>query len=83
MRAALKARRTTPRGFTLIELLIVVAIIGIIVAISFVNMINAIQRAKQKRSMADIKSLSSALEAYAADLNFYPAAAGVLAAVEA
>ena len=72
----MRARRTTSRGFTLIELLIVVAIIGIIVAIALVNMINAIQRAKQKRSMADIKSLASALEAYAVDLNYYPAAAG-------
>ena len=72
----MKARRTGSRGFTLIELLIVVAIIGIIVAIAVVNMINAIQRAKQKRSMADIKSLSSALEAYATDYNSYPAAAG-------
>jgi general secretion pathway protein G len=72
----LKARRNGSRGFTLIELLIVVAIIGIIVAIAVVNMINAIQRAKQKRSMADIRSLSSALEAYSTDMNTYPAAAG-------
>ena len=74
--ARLKARRNGPRGFTLIELLIVVAIIGIIAAIAIVNMINAIQRAKQKRSMADIRSLSSGLEAYATDMNAYPAAAG-------
>jgi len=72
----LRSRRKVGRGFTLIELLIVVAIIGIIVAISIVNMINAIQRAKQKRSMADIKSISTALEAYAIDQNAYPAAAG-------
>ena len=67
---------TSRRGFTLIELLIVVAIIGIIVAISIVNMINAIQRAKQKRSMGDMKTLATAVEAYATDENFYPAAAG-------
>ncbi len=67
---------TRRRGFTLIELLIVVAIIGIIVAISIVNMINVIQRAKQKRSMADMKSLATAIEAYATDRDFYPAAAG-------
>ena len=72
----MKARRTGGRGFTLIELLIVVAIIGIIVAIAIVNMINAIQRGKQKRSMADIKTLATAIEAYATDVNFYPAAAG-------
>ena len=72
----MRTRRTGARGFTLIELLIVVAIIGIIVAISVVNMINAIQRGKQKRSMADIKSVSTALEAYMTDYNTYPAAAG-------
>jgi type II secretion system protein G len=67
---------TRRRGFTLIELLIVVAIIGIIVAIAVVNMINAIQRAKQKRSMGDMKSIATAIEAYAIDQNVYPAAAG-------
>jgi general secretion pathway protein G len=72
----LKARRKGSRGFTLIELLVVVAIIGILAAIAIVAMINAIQRGKQKRSMADIRSLSSALEAYALDMNSYPAAAG-------
>ena len=71
----LKGRTRPPRGFTLIELLIVVAIIGIIVAIGVVNMINAIQRAKQKRSMADLKNIATEVEAYATDLNAYPAAA--------
>src|SRR5262249_36491304 len=71
-----RGRGAHSRGFTLIELLIVVAIIGIIVAIAVINMINAIQRAKQKRSMADMKSIATAVEAYATDLNHYPAAAG-------
>jgi type II secretion system protein G len=68
--------RRDKRGFTLIELLIVVAIIGIIVAIAIPNLLNAIQRAKQKRTMADIRSIGTALEAYAVDYNRYPAAAG-------
>jgi len=59
-------------GFTLIELLIVVAIIGIIAAIAIPNLLNAIDRGKQKRSMADIRSLSTACESYAVDVNFYP-----------
>jgi general secretion pathway protein G len=63
-------------GFTLIELLIVVAIIGIIVAISIINFLNAIQRAKQRRTMADERSLGTAVETYAADLIRYPPAAG-------
>jgi type II secretion system protein G len=69
--------RRDKRGFTLIELLIVVAIIGIIVAIAIPNLLNAIQRAKQKRSMADMRSIGTAAEAYAVDVNRYPAAAAV------
>jgi len=65
------------RGFTLIELLIVVAIIGIIAAIAIVNMFNAIQRGKQKRSMGDMRTIGTAIEAYATDQNFYPAAASL------
>ena len=64
------------KGFTLIELLIVVAIIGIIVAIAIPNLLNAIQRAKQRRTMGDIRTIATAVEAYSVDLNRYPPAAG-------
>ena len=57
-------------------MLIVVAIIGIIVAIAVANLISAVQRAKQKRSMGDMRTLALAIESYATDLNRYPAAAG-------
>ncbi len=65
-----KLRKQT--GFTLIELLIVVAIIGIIAAIAIPNLLNAIDRGKQKRSMADMRSLGTAVESYSVDVNFYP-----------
>jgi type II secretion system protein G len=60
------------KGFTLIELLIVVAIIGIIAAIAIPNLLNAINRGRQKRSMADMRAIATALEAYSVDFNFYP-----------
>jgi general secretion pathway protein G len=59
-------------GFTLIELLIVVAIIGIIAAIAIPNLLNAIDRGKQKRTMADLRSVGTACEEYQIDSNFYP-----------
>ena len=62
------------KGFTLIELLIVVAIIGIIAAIAIPNLLNAIDRGKQKRSMADLRSIGTAVESYAVDNNVYPVA---------
>src|SRR5262245_47759437 len=61
-------------GFTLIELLIVVAIIGIIAAIAIPNLLNAIDRGKQKRTMADMRSVGTAVESYAVDTSKYPVA---------
>ncbi len=59
-------------GFTLIELLIVVAIIGIIAAIAIPNLLNAINRGRQKRTMADMRSIATAVETYSVDNGYVP-----------
>ncbi len=65
------------KGFTLIELLVVVLIIGILVTIGIPTLLNAIDRAKQKRTMAEIRALGGAIQAYSVDHDMFPLGTGV------
>ncbi len=59
-------------GFTLIELLIVVAIIAILAAIAVPNFLEAQTRAKVSRTLADMRSIATAIESYTVDNNVPP-----------
>ena len=59
--------RSPSKGFTLIELLIVVAIIGIIAALLIPNFLDALQKAKQKRTVADIRNAGTAMFSWLTD----------------
>jgi prepilin-type N-terminal cleavage/methylation domain-containing protein len=63
------------RGFTIVELLIAVAIVGIIAAIAIPSMMTAVERARQKRTLIDMRSIAMAWEARANDMSKYNAAA--------
>jgi len=58
----------------LVAVLGLVGIIGILAAIAIPNLLTAQQRSKQKRSMADIRTIATAVEAYAVDNKRYPEA---------
>jgi type II secretory pathway pseudopilin PulG len=54
--------------------LVLVAVIGILAAIAIPNFLTAKNRAQQKRSMADMRSIAAAVEAYSTDKDVYPEA---------
>jgi type II secretion system protein G len=64
--------RTNFKGFTLIELLIVVAIIAILAAIAIPNFLAAQTRSKVSRVRGELKTMTTAIEAYNVDNTAYP-----------
>jgi general secretion pathway protein G len=74
-------QRSKEAGFTLIELLVVVLIIGIVAAIALIAYMDALDRAKQRSTMADMRSVARALEAYLVDNHLVPDSSGGIASL--
>lgn len=55
------------KGFTLLELLIVTAIIGLLASILIPNLIDAVHKARQKRTVTDIRGLGTAWMSWMTD----------------
>ncbi len=69
----IKARNLQSQGgFTLIELLVTLVILGILSSLAIVALFSALDRAKQRATMADIRTVSKAIEAYQVDVGQVP-----------
>jgi type II secretion system protein G len=64
-------RHRRERGFTLIELLVVVAIIAILAAIAITAYLSSLERARQRRTVADIRTIAIAWESRASEMQSY------------
>lgn len=73
-RPAIRKGSVSPMIGIVIALVLLVPFLGILAAIAIPNFLTAIERSKQKRTMADMRSLGSALEAYATEHRGYPQA---------
>ena len=69
-------RRRHESGFTLIELLVVILIISIVASIALIALMNALDKARQRATMADMRTVSKAIEAYSVDHGQPPDDAG-------
>lgn len=63
---------TRKQGFSLVELLVVIAIFGLLVSLVLASVTQARARARDSRRERDIKSLQTALTAFASNSGSYP-----------
>jgi type II secretion system protein G len=78
-RARVSMRAGAAWGFTLVELLIVVAIIGVLAAIAVPNFMQASVRSRYARTLNEMRTIHTGLDAYVVDNNRYPPTRGTFA----
>ena len=59
-------------GFSLIEILIVIVVLGIIMAMTVSSLLNARDKARQGATIADMRNIATAIEAYTVDYSLPP-----------
>ena len=74
----MRARGRQEAGFSLIELLITMAVIAIIAGIAMINLLGALNRAKQRSTMADMRTIAVGVEIYHIDKGFLPTASNMV-----
>ncbi len=77
-RAAARQRQT---GITLVEMLVVIFIIGLVGAIAIQNLAPEQGKSMQRKALADIRTIETALERYNLDLLAYPSTSQGLSAL--
>ncbi len=75
--------RRNQAGVTLVEMLVVVFIIGLVGAIAIQNLAPEQNKANQRKALADVRIIETALEQYHLDLQDYPSTNDGLSALQA
>ena len=65
-------RRHAAAGFTLLELLVTTVVIGVIMAIIVSTLLQARDKSRQGATIADMRNIATAIEAYTVDNVIYP-----------
>ena len=65
------------RGFTMVELLVATVILGVLAAIAVVSLMSGFEKARQRATMADMRSIAGAIGSYEVDNNTTPAGATI------